>query len=489
MTNTFKGNQLIHIPVTVTPEDMNYRYPEPDTGKQGSWWTENPIFSYNAMLMSAYHSIGRFESKDGQTARERFGVRDDVLIFGDSGGFQVLQASNGDLDAPNIKEVLSPINVLRWQESCCDIGMTLDIPLPRTGAVPGMPEKGYTPDLYEKRLQESADNAIKMLTNRDKEAKHFKLFNCIHGNDYKDMMRWYDVTTREGEFDGFSLATSTDMKDLLALRLGFAMEHSVGKPFHLLGISSPQALALIAYANRKYLKTQIYYDSSAASTGRMIRKYMLLWDMMSNGITMGEESPRYDTMREWEIESFGCPCPACSALREMSDLWTKKTISGILITIHNLFWMTYYTKFINWYVCCDDEFIPYVRRITRAPVEEDANGCVPTKDSKSWVIRYMAFLDRVNDVGLEKAANELFDGNTQTVGEWMDKPGIVSEIPVMNLVRTEDQTHTPAHDYSDVDNIKLDIQQSTRMIEPTKIIDNSEPAKIKFELQDTDVWL
>ncbi len=61
MVNTFKENKLIYIPVTITPEDIDYFYPSSVSilgkDKQCSWWSDNPFFSYNAMLVSAYYGI------------------------------------------------------------------------------------------------------------------------------------------------------------------------------------------------------------------------------------------------------------------------------------------------------------------------------------------------------------------------------------------------------------------------------------------------
>lgn len=472
MTNTFTENELIHIPVTITPEDISYTYPHsPKTfgkGKEGSWWSKNPFVSYNAMLISAYHGMGRI--------RDRHQIRDDVLFFGDSGGFQVLQHKLGNLKDPNISTTLTWKKVIEWQLRVCDIAMTLDIPTPR--AWMQIKDK----KIFEDRLDESTQNAQAMLKYKEDhigEAYNpdFKLFNCIHGVFYKDMERWNDVTTNDHDFeyDGFSLSTSSIMKYVLALRLGFAMEHSKGKPYHLLGVSSPQPLTLIAHAN-KYTDTQIYFDSSSASTGRMIRKYMIFWDFSGNGMTLSEK-PKYH-----DFKTLNCPCPVCSRLEKPEDLWNtiepgnKKepgnrkspTRSGILITLHNLYWMTNYTGFVNNFVNCPEDFMIYVRRLTREPPDNpykppkdidkviaaqimkmrQENGQMPfdiqsgeipvsapvftdeeilqaleqcdgelrsTESEKggctSWILKYMDFLDLVNEEGLEVAWGKYFVGN------------------------------------------------------------------------------
>ena len=59
-----------------------------------------------------------FRNKD---ARKDFGLSDDVLVVGDSGGFQI---KTGNLTwKPELRET-----ILRWLEDNCDIAMNLDIP-------------------------------------------------------------------------------------------------------------------------------------------------------------------------------------------------------------------------------------------------------------------------------------------------------------------------------------------------------------------------
>lgn len=383
MVNTFTGDKLIYIPVTTTPSDIKIEYPSSaassDRSKQCSWWSDNPLFPYNALLMSAYYGMDKIN--------DRSEIRDDVLFFGDSGGYQVLQNKLDNSKYPNISKRLTWENVIKWQMKVCDVGMTLDIPTPRKW------DQIKNRKIFEDRLKESKKNALAMLDYKNKHIEEaynpdFKLFNCIQGAFYEDMERWYDVTTNhyDYEYDGFSLSNSK-IKYILPLRLGFAIEHSKGKPFHLLGTSSPQSLALTAYAN-KYTNTQVYFDSSSAATGKTIRKFMLYWDFASNGVTF-KENPKYK-----DFSTLACFCPICSQLEKPEDLWRLKTTSGTLLTLHNLYWMTNYTKFISNLVYCKEEFKNYVTKLTL--------------NNSSWILRYTEFLDCVHENGLETAWNKYF---------------------------------------------------------------------------------
>lgn len=461
MVNTFKGNRLIHTPVTTSLDDIKIKY-RPKAAikdKQCSWWSENPFYSYNAMLVSAAFGMNNIE--------DRSKIRDDVLFLGDSGGFQVLQNKLDPTKNVEVCKKLTPEKVIQWQMKVCDIGMTLDIPTPRAWI------QINNKKIFEERLKESKKNALIMLDYKNKHKDEmlnpdFKLFNCIHGTSLDQMERWYKETTDnfDVEYDGFAFSTSKVMKYLLALRLGFAIEHSRGKPFHLLGVSSQSSSALIAYAN-KYTKTQIYFDSTSAATGRMIRKYMLFWNLTGNGVSLKED-------RKYEkYHSLECPCPICTQLERPEDLWELGTTSGILLTLHNLFWMTNYTAFITNLVHYEDEFKAFVKWLTHEPAdnpyqqpknlkkyvagaasEQDdtydisidlnlpdlvKNGIPLTapiienqeykneitrmterSDHTSWVLEYIDFLDLVNERGLETAWKQHFIRHESTTSVEFD---------------------------------------------------------------------
>lgn len=396
MVNTFKENKLIYIPVTITPEDIDYFYPFSASilgkDKQCSWWSDNPFFSYNAMLVSAYYGM--------ETINDRNEIRKDVLFFGDSGGYQVLKSKMGELKDPEIHKKLTWEKVIQWQLKVCDIGMTLDIPTPREWS------QFKDKKIFEDCLKESAKNAQAMFEYKDKHIDDaynpdFKLFNCIHGDRYEDMERWYNVTTdnHNYKYDGFSLSTSSEMKYLIPLRLGFAIEYSEGKPFHLLGLSSPNLLPLIAYAN-KYTNTQIYFDSSSASFGRTLRKFMLCFDLAGNGMKMN------GSQKNKVSKTLECTCPICKHLEKPEYLWDMKTTSGILISLHNLFWMTHYAESISCLVNCEEEFRKYVSRL----------------NSSEWIFRWMEFLDSVHETDLKTTWDKYYGRNKSNISSLGKKP-------------------------------------------------------------------
>lgn len=371
--------KIFHVPVTITPEDRKMIY----QGKSLGWWNKDALMPYNSLLMSAYFGMDMIKT------REDMGCPEEVLFFGDSGGYQLLSMGLKDEKKyAKLSEKLTPKNVIEWQQDICDIGMTLDIPLPRENV------NSYTPSMYRKHLDISKKNAWAMREMHTN--KKFHLFNCVHGSTFHDMVQWKDECEEGHDYDGYSLSTSSTIKKLLSLRLGFAQEFSTGKPYHLLGVSSLQNVLLIAYAN-KYTKTTVYFDSSSSAAGRMYRKYINFYDLGGGGINLVEEHDKYLNM-----EGFTCPCPVCSQLVTKEDMWAKKTLSGVLITLHNLYWMGNFTEFANQLVHDDEAFDSFVRR-----------NCQP------WVKESMNFLDDVHDIGLEDAYNRHFFGSSQQIEEWL----------------------------------------------------------------------
>ena len=122
-----------------------------------------------------------FRNKD---ARKDFGLTDDVLVVGDSGGFQI---KTGNLNwKPELKET-----ILRWLEDNCDIAMNLDIP-------PG--GKVFTD--YDECLKMSADNFEYFAKNRIKGKADF--INILQAGFDNRTLDWYN-TIKDFQFEGWSI--------------------------------------------------------------------------------------------------------------------------------------------------------------------------------------------------------------------------------------------------------------------------------------------
>lgn len=133
---------------------------------------------YPYFLLSAG---ANYRTKD---ARKKFGLSDDVLVVGDSGGFQI---KTGNLDwKPELKET-----ILRWLEDNSDIAMNLDIP-------PG----GKIFKDYDQCLNMSAENFAYFQEHRVPGKVDF--INILQAGYDDKTLSWYNKV-KEFEFEGWSI--------------------------------------------------------------------------------------------------------------------------------------------------------------------------------------------------------------------------------------------------------------------------------------------
>ena len=135
-------------------------------------------------LRYPYFLISAGANYRNKTARDSFGLTDDVLVIGDSGGFQI---KTGNLKwKPELKEI-----TLRWLEDNSDIAMNLDIP-------PG--GKVFTD--YDECLKLSAENFEYYAKNRI--PGKVDLLNVLQAGYDNRTLDWYNGV-KDFEFEGWSI--------------------------------------------------------------------------------------------------------------------------------------------------------------------------------------------------------------------------------------------------------------------------------------------
>ena len=82
--------------------------------KSINWWSDDALFSYPHMMISAYHGINQKYDE----VRKKFKVGKNVKLWGDSGGFSRV----------SIEKSVDPLLVLRWLERNANVGFILDYP-------------------------------------------------------------------------------------------------------------------------------------------------------------------------------------------------------------------------------------------------------------------------------------------------------------------------------------------------------------------------
>jgi hypothetical protein len=203
-------------------------------------------FRYKYFLLSAG---ANYRNKE---ARKAFGLSNDVLVLGDSGGFQI---KTGNLNwKPELRET-----ILRWSENNTDVFMNLDIP-------PG----GDVFKEYDECLDISAENFRYYADNRDNE--NTDILNVLQATYDNRTQEWYD-TVKEFKFDGWSIggiagSKISSMLYAIAILLE-GKEHlkSNNKWLHMLGTAKVSDFLILEQLQKSLLKVgsnmQVTTDSSS----------------------------------------------------------------------------------------------------------------------------------------------------------------------------------------------------------------------------------
>ena len=163
------------------------------------WFGNKSFFNYPYLLTTAFNNF------DDLDYRAQHNINPNITLLGDSGGFQL-----ASYERKNISVNISPINILRWLESNCDIGMNLDYPLVKD---------------FNVSLKKSIDN-FKLFessrTNYD-----MILCNVLHGRTYKELITWYN-NVKDFNFDGWAIGIKP-IKDIYFVVFAYLLLDSLGE--------------------------------------------------------------------------------------------------------------------------------------------------------------------------------------------------------------------------------------------------------------------
>jgi queuine/archaeosine tRNA-ribosyltransferase len=283
-------------------------------GKSVNYTMEDACYKYDKLLVS-YHY--------GKNANREEVAPHITDIIGDSGGFQAV-SMNIDIN---------PIDVIKWQNSYCDIGFTLDIPPIEIGKmIHGNFLHGKP---FKKCMNKSNKNANIMMSRKSED---LKLYLVIQGYNNESRQKWLDQGREEyDEWGGYSLSVKPQSDPYVLIDwLKFAINNNL-KDIHILGVSGMRAIGILAYFGDKF--NSIKFDSSSFQIGRRFRRYNIPGDVSTHmHLSEGHPIP----------ESLPCNCPICSEIDDITIFFKKNEIksshAGELISMHNLYTMVEYTR-------------------------------------------------------------------------------------------------------------------------------------------------
>jgi len=292
------------------------------------WWSSNNIsgYKYPAILLSAPYFMK--ESRDSML------IENDVLVVGDSGGFQIL---TGKIDW------LEPISILRWQEANCDIGIALDVP--PVSSINSIPNSSFV----EKCAEKSARNYE--IAERNRRSDKLILLKPLQGTKLEHLEIWYN-STKSIELDGYALAPKPiDDPMVFALQVIFIHEREEQERTHIFLGSGLHVIPVIIYST--YFFKSVTFDSTVPSTYGANRIYTIFYAPTSFRIQIPSRRNPPNMRR------LPCDCPVCSKV-SYADFCKGENDAVGLFVLHNLFTFLKYIHVLD--ALCDDKdlFLQYV---------------------------------------------------------------------------------------------------------------------------------
>ena len=300
-----------------------------------TWWEPKSFFKYDAMLCSAYYGMIK------TFYRDFYKIPKDFLLIGDSGGFE--QATQKTITGKPIR--LDALKIINWQKNNVDIGFTLDIP-------PVNPENLHfafdDKIFFRKCAEQSKRNAE--IAHRNLNGSNMKLYSVLQGHIKEQLDIWSKGKLDLTDFDGTALSHKSSHLIWLSVQAMYAKEHEV-KNIHILTGTGFNSVPLIAYLKKHF--NQVTFDSSSYGMGarnmayNLPYRYKIFFGRSYNG----------------KIKTLPCDCPICKNIT-IADIQTGTSISGALLSLHNLYNYIQHVEFLDAIVDDDELFENYIKKHT-----------------------------------------------------------------------------------------------------------------------------
>jgi len=294
------------------------------------WWRDDNISGYRhpAVLLSAPYFV--------KNSRSDLLIGDDVLVVGDSGGFQIL---TGKIDW------LEPITILRWQEENCDIGITLDVP--PVSSISSIPDISFV----EKCARKSARNYE--IAARNRRNDKLLLLKPLHGAKLEQLKIWHKHI-KDIDLDGYALSPKPAADPMIfALHATFIHEAEMPERIHVFLGSGPNIIPVIIYSS--YFFKNVTFDSTTPLLRARNRYYIISFVPVTFYIRMLSRK----TLPS--IKRLPCDCPVCSKISSATDFYKGISDGEKFLELHNLFITLRYIHTLDALCDCRDLFHEYVR--------------------------------------------------------------------------------------------------------------------------------
>ena len=215
---------------------------------------DNSLFKMSHVLYSAGQSLEYQNDPCLVMNRDR----NQSVVIGDSGGFQVI----GGVLPPYTPTFVHEI--LRYLETMADVAMTADVP---TRALLDSRKSGY--HTFKECLNQSVANLVQFRDERENPNTRF--LNVLQGRDYKEAQVWYEEV-RKYKFEGWAFGGATRLDfHLVCKRLLEMIENGDLRPnswLHFLGASFLEvSVVLTALKRIRHATSTLSLTAAAGQIG------------------------------------------------------------------------------------------------------------------------------------------------------------------------------------------------------------------------------
>lgn len=295
-----------------------------DLAGKFNWLNKDAPWHYKWSLYSAGHAHLDIDISDVKESFVQSRDRDDSLIIGDSGGFQIATgvmkfdwANEENITDMNLESNQQRMKLLRWLEHTSDLATTLDWPTWMFDASDNKFGRGKGTMLKSPKhcIEGTVRNLEFFKNNRQNEDMRF--LNVLQGRDNEEAVTWYDAV-KKYKFNGWAIAGPTRLKlgESMMRMIKMRDEHMFEDGadwIHFLGVSKLSAglsLTALQLAMRKHIndKIQISYDSASpflmAAFGSIYHgSHVSRHDLSMHASNVYKGKLLFDNKKHWPVDS------------------------------------------------------------------------------------------------------------------------------------------------------------------------------------------
>jgi len=251
-------------------------------------------FRHKYFLITAGHYYKKMD------IRQQFGLGDDTLVFGDSGGYQI--ATGALKYSDDLRE-----KIFHWLEANSDVAANLDIP-PKT--------------VYKNAFYQCADISYDNFAWFEKhQSGKTKFLNMLQGSNAQEYEWWYNKF-KHFEFNGWCIGGPQKLVDFMWALALMLKNREFEKPnnefVHLLGISKISDFFILSTLQKlmnKLTDNRIYISTDSSSPGQypVYGTYLHSHNFKKLSFT-DLYMPKGDNIPELENDvhvACSLDCPAC----------------------------------------------------------------------------------------------------------------------------------------------------------------------------------